>query len=83
MTDKQLQQRANLYARQAVINHGEFPDNGPELEAAVVTLIARAFVIGVACGVETAASVARTALVMLNEGLGDSGKIARVGKARK
>jgi len=56
MTDEQLQQRANLYARQAVLNH-RMVHGLPVLEAEAVTLIARAFVIGFAAGMEESARV--------------------------
>lgn len=62
MTDEQLQQRANLYARQAVLNH-RMAHGLPVLEAEAVTLIARAFVIGYAAGLEDAARLARGARV--------------------
>lgn len=57
MTDEQLQQRANLYARQAVIAAES------EGDGRVVTLIARAFVIGYATGLEESARLARGARV--------------------
>lgn len=51
MTDDQLRERANLYARQAVLNH-RVAHGLPVLEDEVITLIARAFVIGFAAGLE-------------------------------
>lgn len=64
MTDEQLQQRANIYARQAVINHRVAKGLNPMLvdPASIeeaVTLIARAFVIGYAAGLEDSARLAR------------------------
>lgn len=58
MTDEQLQQRANLYAHQAVLNH-RVAHGLPVLEPEVVTLIARAFVIGYAAGLEDSTRLAR------------------------
>jgi hypothetical protein len=68
MTDAQLQQRANLYARQAMIQHSGKPVLTRDLldeavEAEVVTLIARAFVVGFAAGLEDGHKLGREARV--------------------
>lgn len=60
MTDEQLRHRANLYARQAMLGASEDPERGRDLHGAeVITLIARAFVIGYATGLEESARGAR------------------------
>lgn len=53
MTNEQLQQRANLYARQAMNNHRVvFGSRCTEAEDELITAIARAFVTGFAAGME-------------------------------
>lgn len=58
MTDEQLKNRANHYARNALLNHAAV--HGSRLdEADLITLIARAFVIGFAAGIEDANGIGR------------------------